>query len=599
MKIRYALIFLALLLAFVTISSAGNTEVSLGDYEVEEDETVRTAVMVNDVTDVVGGEVNITFNPSVVNVSNVSDGEIGSVTSNVDNQQGWVYLNVYGSEGMDGDVVFAYLNFTAVGGEGENSELNISVDSLFNTNYEEISSTVNHGGFNVKAVPPSSVSSLQNTTYQESYIKWTWEDPADSDFSHVRIYLNGQYQGKVDKGVEYYSATDLSSGKTYEISTRTVDSWGNVNATWVNHSAKTAPESGETDITPPPSITNLESITGDFWINWSWDNPSNFSHTMVYVDGQFVTNTSNSYYNASYSPHATRTISTHTVDSSGNVNSTWVNQTTTIPNNAPEMETIDDRSVMETENLVVEVNATDADSDSLTYSCNRTDLFRFNSTTGAGNWSPQQGDAGTYYVELGVSDGYGESDSETMRIEVTEFDDQPPVIENASVSPSLLLNDNGRARPSGTATAQIQVEVTDNTGVQSVEVSLTPVGRSQQAMSGGGGSYSASFTAVGGTNKTHNITITATDQGGNTNSTSVELTVLKRGDVYRDNKVDMKDAMYIARYLADLEPEASHSPSELVGDVVGSEGVPEGDGEVDMKDAVYIARYKAGYEVMP
>lgn len=27
------------------------------------------------------------------------------------------------------------------------------------------------------------------------------------------------------------------------------------------------------DLTPPASISNLQNSTGNFWINWTWDNP--------------------------------------------------------------------------------------------------------------------------------------------------------------------------------------------------------------------------------------------------------------------------------------------------------------------------------------
>ncbi len=82
------------------------------------------------------------------------------------------------------------------------------------------------------------------------------------------------------------------------------------------------------DTTPPASITNLQSKTSSFFINWTWDNPSDpdFSHVMVYVNGNWQLNTSNEFYNVSLAP-GNFTLSTHTVDSSGNINYTWVNNT--------------------------------------------------------------------------------------------------------------------------------------------------------------------------------------------------------------------------------------------------------------------------------
>ncbi|PXF62200.1 MAG: hypothetical protein C4B59_00900 [Candidatus Methanogaster sp.] len=178
---------------------------------------------------------------------------------------------------------------------------------------------------------------------------------------------------------------------------------------------------GDGDTTPSASVTNLANSTGNFQINWTWDNPADpdFNHTTIYIDNGWVLNTSGNFYNDSYSPHATKTISTH--DETENVNRTWVNQTTTIPNNPPVLDSIGNKAVNETETLAIDADATDSDSDTLTYSCNRTDLFTdFDFATGYGNWTPGCGDADIYYVDFGASDGYGGIDNETVRITVTD-----------------------------------------------------------------------------------------------------------------------------------------------------------------------------------
>ncbi|AKB43802.1 PKD domain-containing protein [Methanosarcina vacuolata] len=130
-----------------------------------------------------------------------------------------------------------------------------------------------------------------------------------------------------------------------------------------------------TDTTPPSSITNIQSTNGTTWLNWTWTNPSDpdfshteiylngpfqtntsagyfnttdpqpeksytlirtnpsnpdFSHTEIYLNGPFQTNTSAEYFNATgLQPEKSYTLSTRTVDDSGNVNQTWVNSTGT------------------------------------------------------------------------------------------------------------------------------------------------------------------------------------------------------------------------------------------------------------------------------
>jgi hypothetical protein len=186
----------------------------------------------------------------------------------------------------------------------------------------------------------------------------------------------------------------------------------------------------------PMSITNLQNTTENFWINWTWDNPpdADFNHTMVFINGTWQTNVSKplNYYNATiYEAHATETISTHTVDTSGNISEKWVNQTTTIPNNNPVLELIGVQEVNETETLTMDVNAIDLDDDTLVYSCNRTDLFAdFNTTTGEGSWIPSKGQVGIYYVDFGVYDGYGGVDNETVKITIVDI--IPPDISNVT-----------------------------------------------------------------------------------------------------------------------------------------------------------------------
>ncbi len=83
------------------------------------------------------------------------------------------------------------------------------------------------------------------------------------------------------------------------------------------------------DTTPPASVTNLgETDVGTEWINWQWTNPGDpdFSHVMIYLDTVFITNSSDSNYNATgLAEGTTHIISTRTVDTNGNINSTWLN----------------------------------------------------------------------------------------------------------------------------------------------------------------------------------------------------------------------------------------------------------------------------------
>ena len=179
-------------------------------------------------------------------------------------------------------------------------------------------------------------------------------------------------------------------------------------------------------------------------------------------------------------------------------------------------------------------------------------------------------------------------------------DETPPIVTNASANPSIILNDNGRARPPGTNISILNVTVHDTgSGVSNVTVNLSAIGGSPvQPMERilETDIWTVTTNATYGINLTHELVVNATDKEGNSNtSVAILLEVLKRGDVVRDNKIDMIDALYIVRYTLHFVPE----PSVLVSDVVGAGGNPIGDMKVNMKDALYIMRYINGFELEP
>jgi hypothetical protein len=179
-----------------------------------------------------------------------------------------------------------------------------------------------------------------------------------------------------------------------------------------------------------------------------------------------------------------------------------------------------------------------------------------------------------------------------------------PAVTNVSGTPDTILYDNGRPRTPGTNITLLSAHVTDTDGsITAVTINLSSIGGSpaqpMEYVAGDLWEVTTNATEVAGAlnapNFTHELVITATDDDGGINdSVSIELTVLKRGDVNGDGLVDRMDADYISRYLAGLEPEASNPPGVLVGDVIGDAGNPVGNGVVDLMDALYIAKYTSG-----
>jgi hypothetical protein len=162
-----------------------------------------------------------------------------------------------------------------------------------------------------------------------------------------------------------------------------------------------------------------------------------------------------------------------------------------------------------------------------------------------------------------------------------------------------ILNSNGRLRHTGDDAIVISATVTDSgLGIQSVTVDLSSIGGSANALMSeiATGEFELTTTATAGINDAHTFVVTAKDNGGNTaDDTTNSLTVYRRGDVMRNNKVDMGDAMYIARYTVGLEsPDMDHF--KFVGDV---QPASDSDHTTNMADALFIARYTVGLEPAP
>ena len=163
-----------------------------------------------------------------------------------------------------------------------------------------------------------------------------------------------------------------------------------------------------------------------------------------------------------------------------------------------------------------------------------------------------------------------------------------------------ILNDNGRQRHTDDDKVVISAYVDDSgLGIKSVTVDLSDIGGAANApMSGTSpGTYTVIATATDGIGETHTFVVTATDNGGNiATDTTGELIVYRRGDVTKNNMVDMGDALYIARYTVGLQ-EVNPDHFTFVGDVQPAEG--EELHTTNMGDALFIARHTVGLEPAP
>ena len=222
---------------------------------------------------------------------------------------------------------------------------------------------------------------------------------------------------------------DLTNGTTYE--RQTADASGEANFT-TNISA------GSYEIVKvgyvPPDPISIANTTGNFWVNHTWGAGSgNVTDSYnVSQNGTWHNTTTTLYFNAtSVGAHGYSDITIYAFNSSESdtLSTGNITQNTTVPNNAITITNTSDATPTTGDAVYVDYDATDADSDTPTFSCNRTDLFAdFSTSTGKGNWTTTT--AGTYYIDFGVSDGYGSTSNYTMTITVSDPPISPPNIQD-------------------------------------------------------------------------------------------------------------------------------------------------------------------------
>jgi hypothetical protein len=125
-------------------------------------------------------------------------------------------------------------------------------------------------------------------------------------------------------------------------------------------------------------------------------------------------------------------------DAAGNLATSTEQTFTTLPNNPPVLAAIGQKTVAEAANLSFTISASDADSDTLSYSATTLPAgATFNPQTRLFSWTPTYSQSGTYNVTFEVSDGRGGVDSETVTITVTNTNRAP--VANAGPDQTITL----------------------------------------------------------------------------------------------------------------------------------------------------------------
>ncbi len=154
-----------LMLISISLVSASETTIGIDDYSVEPGNTVTVPIRINDTVMLGGGEINFTYDPTVVRMTDVLQGDLRfSFKYKINNGSGWMRANALDVDGLSGNVTFAYLDLTAVCDDGDTSPLNIASANIFDINGTTIAYTTNNGSFT------SSYRDLVITQKSESWV---------------------------------------------------------------------------------------------------------------------------------------------------------------------------------------------------------------------------------------------------------------------------------------------------------------------------------------------------------------------------------------------------------------------------------------------
>jgi|GEM_PF-1658442 len=168
---------------------------------------------------------------------------------------------------------------------------------------------------------------------------------------------------------------------------------------------------------------------------------------------------------------------------------------------------------------------------------------------------------GIFVVNLTVTDNDGATGSDTCTITVNT----PPVADAGPDSVCLVgevvyLNGSGSYDPDG--------------------VLLTYQWNFGDGMTATGSVVTHGYADAG----TYTVSLTVTDNLGSIAVATCTVTVFLNGDVNGNGQVEISDAMYLAKHLAEIA--GFESVEEIVCDV-------NGNGQVEISDALYLARHLA------
>jgi hypothetical protein len=150
-------VILALLILVCPMPANANAEaVSIADVTVGSGEIVTLPINITGVTDLGSATIWLSYDKDVVTVDSVADGDMGTVTAAIFNDDGVTKMIWYKAVGVSGDYVFANVTLhAATTSVGLSSPLNLEVIECVDISFNPITPSVTNGTFTISGAPPS------------------------------------------------------------------------------------------------------------------------------------------------------------------------------------------------------------------------------------------------------------------------------------------------------------------------------------------------------------------------------------------------------------------------------------------------------------
>ncbi|RLJ06282.1 MAG: hypothetical protein DRP18_01210 [Candidatus Aenigmatarchaeota archaeon] len=307
--------------------------------------------------------------------------------------------------------------------------LNDSYSFVINTTIG--SNTVNITLDRAPSAPTSPSDLGMHVTDHTPTITWTkGTDPDTGDTVTTYVYIGTTSTPTTEEGhttgttLDLGNTVTLSDGVTYYYRLRSHDGerWSDY-TTSVQFRMNSKPTVSDVAITPGTAYTNTDLTGSGTYSDAEGDTESSSTYKW-FKNGIEISGVTTTTLASANFVKGDQIIFQYTPNDGYEAGTPVNSSPITIANTAPVLVSIGDKTINDKEQLSISLSATDIDADdgvdTLTFSCNRTDLFTdFDPSTGTGTWTPFYNQTGIYHVDFGVSDGTT-SDNETITITVND-----------------------------------------------------------------------------------------------------------------------------------------------------------------------------------